>query len=89
MPSLLELLGERRRMADRRSLADHAAEALRALGHGRDVRAFHRALEGDPEELTAVSGEHRDAVVSALMKVVDSAEFGRRSPWTDGLAPRR
>lgn len=77
-PALVALLGERSRKAGSRTLGDVAGEALKGLGEGDVVRAFERALEGEPESLRGAAGEHRDEVVEALMAVVDSVDFSAR-----------
>jgi hypothetical protein len=78
VPALVALLGQRRRKAGDSTLGDVARQALERLGEAELGRAFERALEGDPEPLRAAAGEHREAVVEALVAVVDSVDFTAR-----------
>jgi HEAT repeats len=66
VPHLVRLLGRRQGQL-KRKLADDAADALDALGHGDLVDAFEAALEGDATALAQAPKEFRREVIDALV----------------------
>lgn len=78
VPGLVRLLGRREEAVDGRTPADHAGDALAALGHGALAGAFAAALRGDADALQASVGPWRDEAVAALMRVLASFDLEAR-----------
>jgi hypothetical protein len=70
VPALIRSLGKRQGQLKRKLAAD-AADALIAMGEEATVLAFEAALDGRPDDLSAVAKQHRTDLIEALITALE------------------